>query len=308
MHYLVKWLIPLLLALTFGAPACAATLEVQKVTDNVYAIVGELGQRSPENLGNNATFGAIVTGEGVVLIDAGGSYKGAARIERALRTVTDKPVVLVINTGGQDHRWIGNGYWKERGARIVASKAAVEDQKARVSDELTALEMLIKPEGFAGTRDVYADETFDTELKITVGGTRLVIRHPGPAHTPGDSFVWLPEQRVVFTGDIVYVERLLGVMPMSKSKSWIKAFEAIAALDPEHVVPGHGHATTLARARADTYDYLVFLRGAVKALYDAGGGIDQIGTIDQSRFAHLKVFDQLSGRNASQVYQELEWE
>jgi glyoxylase-like metal-dependent hydrolase (beta-lactamase superfamily II) len=308
MRHSIPCLASFLLAMLVCAPAGAATLEVQKVTDDVYAIVGEMDQRSPENLGNNATFGVIMTDDGVVLVDPGGSYKGAAQIEQALRTVTDKPVVLVIDSGGQDHRWLGNGYWKEKGARIIASKAAEEDHKARASDQLTMLERLITPEGLAGTRDVYADETFESEHQETIGGTRLVIRHTGAAHTPGDSFVWLPDKRVVFTGDIVYVERLLGVMSESKTSSWIEAFEAIAALDPEHVVPGHGHATTLAQARADTYDYLVFLRGAVKSLYDAGRGIDAIGTIDQTRFDRLKVFDQLSGRNASQVYQELEWE
>ncbi len=56
-------------------------LEVEKVTDNVYALVGETGQRSATNFGNNATFGVIVTSEGVVLIDSGATWKGAQQIE-----------------------------------------------------------------------------------------------------------------------------------------------------------------------------------------------------------------------------------
>ncbi len=61
----------------------------------------------------------------------------------------------------------------------------------------------------------------------------------------------------VFTGDIVYVVRILGNGGQSNTKSWIEAFEAMAALEPVHVVPGHGRATTLEPATVDTYDYLV---------------------------------------------------
>jgi glyoxylase-like metal-dependent hydrolase (beta-lactamase superfamily II) len=292
----------------FGAPALAAPLQVQKVTDGVYALVGDIGQRSPENFGNNATFGAIVTGDSVVLVDPGGSYNGAKQIHEAIRSITDKPVRLVINTGGQDHRWLGNGYFKAQGARIVASKAAVADQRARTTDQLITLNRLVGEKLMAGTDAVHAGETFEDRLELNIGGVRMVLRHTGTAHTPGDSFVWLPQKKVVFAGDIVYVERLLAVTAESRSQSWIKVFEEMAALKPEHVVPGHGPATTLARARADTYDYLVALRSQVKAFMDGGGEIYDVGKIDQSRFKHIKLFDELKGRNAQQVFQEMEWE
>jgi glyoxylase-like metal-dependent hydrolase (beta-lactamase superfamily II) len=292
----------------FGAPALAAPLQVQKVTDGVYALVGDIGQRSPENFGNNATFGAIVTGDGVVLVDPGGSYNGAKQIHEAIRSITDKPVRLVINTGGQDHRWLGNGYFKAQGARIVASKDAVADQRARTTDQLITLNRLVGEKLMAGTDAVHAEETFEDRLELNIGGVRMVLRHTGTAHTPGDSFVWLPQKKVVFAGDIVYVERLLAVTPESRSQSWIKAFEEMAALKPEHVVPGHGPATTLTRARADTYDYLVALRKQVKAFMDGGGEIYDVGKIDQSRFKHIKLFEELKGRNAQQVFQEMEWE
>ncbi len=85
-------------------------------------------------------------------------------------------------------------------------------------------------------------------------------------------------------------------------------FEAIAALEPTIIVPGHGPATTLEKAATDTYDYLVFLRQVVADFIDAGGGIEEIGNIDQAEFAHLRNFESLKGRNAQQVFDELEWE
>ena len=283
-------------------------LRLQKVSDRIYAVVGPFGNRSPENLGNNATFGFVVTDEGVVLVDPGGSYQGAAAIDRLIRTVTDRPVKVVVNSGGQDHRWLGNGYFKERGARVIASKAAVEDQRARVEEQMFMLGNLVGAEGMAGTEPVYADETFDETKSFTFGETAFELQRVGPAHTPGDSLLWLPEQRVLFSGDVVYIGRMLGVMPYSKSGHWIEAFETMAALEPEIVVPGHGPPTDLARARADSLDYLVFLRETVGAYMEAGGDITQIGTLDQSRFAYLEDYEALKGRNAQQVFQEMEWE
>jgi len=303
----------LLFSLAFSLTASAnvqeaSQLELVKVADGVYAIVGPLENRTPENLGNNATFGVVVTSEGVVLVDPGGTAKGAAAIEQVIRRVTDAPVKIVINTGGQDHRWLGNGYFKARGAHIIASQRAVADQKARAQDQFFMLDNLVGQAGLQGTNAVHADETFDDALTFTLGRTTFELRHVGQAHTPGDSFVWLPEKSVVFTGDIVYVERMLGVGEQSSSKSWLTVFDAVAALNPAHVVPGHGHPTDLATARADTYDYLVFVRDAVAQFRKEGRGIENIGSLDQSRFAYLENFELLAGRNAQRVYDELEWE
>ena len=286
----------------------APVLEVQPVVEGVWAIVGPMAQRDPANLGNNATFGAVETADGVVLIDPGGSYKGAQMLEAALRRVTQKPIVAVIDTGGQDHRWLGNGYFKAQGAEIIASAAAVEDQQERASLQFTMLRSLIGEDGLEGTQAVHADRTFADALDLEIGGVKFEVRHVGPAHTPGDAFVWLPGKDVVFTGDIVYVERLLGVMDHSSSKGWLVAFEAIEKLEPKWVVPGHGHASPLVRARVETYGYLTHLRREVGKLIESGKGIEESGTVDQSRFSKLIAFEELAGRNAQQVYSEMEFE
>lgn len=303
-----RLIIVLLIGLISSSNVFADGLEIQKVTDNVYAIVGEIGQRSPENLANNATYGFIVTTEGVVLVDSGGSYKGAQLIHQTIKEITDKKIVVVINTGGQDQRWLGNGYFKNQGARIIASEAAVLDQKNRVANQLSSLDTLVGKQGMEGTHAVYADETFDTRLELTIGGVQLQLHNPGIAHTPGDTYVWLPKQKLVFTGDIVYVERLLSVSSVSKSKSWIQVFETMAALKPVYVIPGHGHATDLIRARADTYDYLIALRLGVTNLMESDLGLESVRKIDQSKFSYLKFHDDLKAPNANAVYREMEWE
>jgi glyoxylase-like metal-dependent hydrolase (beta-lactamase superfamily II) len=293
--------------LTFALPAHAAPLAVTEVAPGTFAIVGPHEQRNPENLGNNATFGLVVTSEGAVLIDAGGSYKGAAALHETIKTVTDAPVKYVINTGGQDHRWIANSYWKDLGATVIASDDAVADQQARASMQQTVLAALLGDE-LAGTDPAFADTTFTESHTLTLGKRTLEIRHPGGAHTPGDSYVWLPDSQIMFTGDIVYVERILGVMEFSSSREWIESFEAMAAHKPKVIVPGHGPATDLATATHDTYDYLMNLRTRIAAHIDDGGDILGAVDIDQSAFAHLEQFDQLARRNAQEVFSKMEWE
>jgi glyoxylase-like metal-dependent hydrolase (beta-lactamase superfamily II) len=298
----------LLLSLWSAAQAARFELEVQPVTDGVWALVGELAQRSPDNLANNATFGVIDTSDGLVLVDPGGSAKGAAQIDAAIDTVSDKPVVLVINTGGQDHRWLGNAYWQDQGARIVASSAAVADQRARQRDQLLALDNLVGKAGMAGTEPVHASETFDERLTLTVGDTELRLYHWGAAHTPGDAVVWLPAQQVLFSGDIIYTERMLGVGSQSDIKSWIEVYGHATALPARHLVPGHGHATDLGRADQDTGRYLRALRDRVAAFIQDGGSLAEISRVDQADFMYLEAADQLAGRNAHQVFQQLEFD
>lgn len=301
-------LLSLLLMLVGPVLAESQAMQLQKVDDGVYALVGPFGNRTPENFGNNSTSGFVVTDDGVVLIDPGGSYKGAAMIDALIQSVTDQPVKLVINSGGQDHRWMGNGYFKAKGAHIVTSAAALADHKERVNDQLFVLGNLVGVEGLEGTEPTYADQTFEDELTLEQGGVTFELKMVGPAHTPGDLLVWLPQRAIAFSGDVVYIGRLLGVMPHSTSSSWLEAFDQLAALEPRVIVPGHGAPVDLATAVADSRDYLAFLRELVGNFMDEGGDITRIGTLDQSRFSRLHSFDTLKGRNAQQVFQEMEWE
>ncbi|SUZ30704.1 hypothetical protein ROE7235_00430 [Roseibaca ekhonensis] len=293
--------------LVLPLPAMSQIVQTQRVTDTVWAIVGPLEQRNPENLGNNATFGLVVTDAGAVLVDPGGSWQGAKVLHDTIRQITDARVRYVINTGGQDHRWLGNGYWQAQGATVIASTAAVADQKARGSMQMTGLSQLIG-DGLDGTAPSHADLSFERDYTLELGGMTFEIMHRGQAHTPGDAFVWLDSAKTMFTGDIVYIDRILGNGAQSNAKSWIAVFDAMAAFDPAHIVPGHGRATDLVTARAQTYDYLVNLRSQIGSLLDGGGDILDAPGIDQSAWAYLTEFDSLAGRNAQTTFEQMEWE
>lgn len=288
--------------------AAATAFETEELAPGIWAIEGPAEQRNPENLGNNATFGLIATSEGAILIDAGGSRAGAEALGDVVASLTEQPVRIVINTGGQDHRWLGNAHWQAQGAEVIASAAARADQERRVSMQLTMLTALVGAEGMDGTDPAFADLTFDTQHELTLGGVAVQIIHVAPAHTPGDSFVWLPEHDIAFSGDIVFTGRLLGLLDVSDSAGWIESFDAIAALSPTRIVPGHGPAVTLAEAEADTRAYLAHMRDAMRAHIDAGGEIMGAPGIDQSAFSHLSQFDSLAGRNAQMLFEQMEWE
>lgn len=296
-----------LVAVVAPLPAIADILNVQVVAPGIWAIEGPATQRDPENLGNNATFGLIETDDGAVLVDPGGTWAGAAMLHKVVRDLTEQKVTHVVNTGGQDHRWLGNGYWQDQGAIVIAANAAVEDQKARASMQLSMLSQLVGT-GLDGTEPAFATVTFESEHVLELGSRLIEILHVGAAHTAGDSFVWLPQERIVFTGDIVYVGRTPGIMEFSDSAAWLESFAAIEALEPEHVIPGHGPLTTLAQAQGDTRDYLQNLRDKMRAHIDEGGDIIGSVNVDQSDFDYLDQFDALAGRNAQTVFQQMEWE
>ena len=286
----------------------AQAFDTVKVADGVYALVGDLGQRSPENLGHNMTSGFIVTDDGVVVVDTGASTLGAQAIHAAVRKVTSKPVIWAVNTGGQDHRWLGNDYFKRQGAKLVASAAGLDDMRTRGAEQMGMAERFLK-EKYAGTEPVYPDVTFKDRYTLPVKGRRIELIYSGGAHTPGDILVWLPQHSIVFTGDTVFVQRLLGVMPGSAQR-WIKSLETLRdGIKPKIVVPGHGHVTDLDEALRDSYDYLVFLRDATRKRF-ADGAFDPVEAsqgLDQSRFKHLLNYDDIGfrSRNALAVAEEI---
>jgi len=298
-------LLALLLLLTAGM---VHAFETVRVADGVYALVGELGQRSPANLGHNMTSGFVVTPQGVIVIDTGDSKLGAQAIHAAIRQVTSQPVIYAINTGGQDHRWLGNDYFRREGAKLVASAAGLADMHDRGAEQMAMAERFLKDK-YAGTVPAYPDVTFRDRYTLPVKGERIELIYTGGAHTPGDILVWLPQRSIVFAGDTVFVQRLLGVMPGS-SRRWIKSLEYLRdELKPKIVVPGHGHVTDLNEALRDSYDYLVFLRGAVAKRF-ADGAFDPVEAsqgLDQSRFRYLVNYDDLEfrSRNALAVAEEL---
>ena len=283
------------------------TPKAQPVTGNVYAIVGPLGQRSEANAGLNANYGFVVTAQGVALIDSGASAHSAALIEQAVKAVTPQPIRWVLNTGSQDHRWLGNDYFARRGAQVHAQAATVQTQKASAEQQLAGLQRFVGDQ-LKGTQPGYATVVHaGPEAAVTLGGVQFQWVQTS-AHYPGDTLIHLPQSSVTFTGDLVYVDRLLGVLPQSNVRKASQAFERLRALSPKHVVPGHGRVTDMAQAQKETGDYYRFL---IDNIGSAARNMEPLSeTLDKfaapAQFKHLQNFDELHRANMNRVFVDFE--
>lgn len=250
----------------------------------------------------------MVTGAGVLVIDTGPTVRVAQALHRAIRRVTRQPVKWVLNTNGQNHRWLGNAYFARLRVPVLAHQEADRMMREMGPDQLQSVRTLLQ-EKAQGTELSYPTVTIGDRRILKLGKTEIQLLHFGPAHTAADVVVWLPQRQVAFAGDMVYTERLLAVLPIGDSAGWIKAFDSLAALRPKLIVPGHGGPTDLVWAMKETRDYLSFIRQEVRRVLARGGSLqDAVEQIDQSRFAYLANFEQLAKRNVNRIYIEMEQE
>ncbi|UCC15212.1 MAG: MBL fold metallo-hydrolase, partial [Gammaproteobacteria bacterium] len=221
--------------------------------------------------------------------------------------ITDEPVRYVILENGQGHAALGSNYWREQGVPVIAHVDAAQEI------EEGAFSLLSRMQGYnrdkaAGTEVVMPDITFEDTYVIELGGMRIEALYLGPGHSPGDIQVWLPEQKLVISGDMAFHQRLLPIFDNTDTKGWLETYERFLALEPKIVIPGHGVPTTMDVVTTYTRDYLVFLRGEVQKVLDEGGTLDDAYKIDQSAYAHLDTFEELAARNAGVVFEVMEFE
>jgi len=279
----------------------------QKVTEGVWSAIGATAPPTYANSGHNNNLSFIVTDAGVVVINAGDNYLLAQSLHREIRAVTEQPVRYVVLENGQGHAAMGSAYWKEQGVPIIAHRDAaheLEEYGERI------LERIQRGRGdkAEGTRLVMPDETFEEQRIIELGGQRIELLNLGPAHSPGDILVWLPQKKLVISGDIAFHERLLPVFEHTDTGAWIETWEKFAALGAEIVIPGHGGPTDMAEVTRYTRDYLAYMREQIDRLIEEGGSLEDVYKIDQSAYRHLDTFDELAARNASTIFRAMEFE
>ncbi len=279
-----------------------------EVIPHVWSAIGATAPPTYENAGHNNNLSFIVTGDGVVVINGGASYLLAKALHDEIRQVTDQPVKLVFNENGQGHAMLGNSYWAEQGVTIVAHTEAAAEIEEYGPGALRAAQARVK-ERADGTSVVGPDETFEDDYVLEMGDFRIEARYLGPAHSPGDIVVWLPDQSLVISGDMAFHERMLPIFEHTIVLDWIETWEdAFEPLEATYVIPGHGHPTNMAQVRRYTRDYLVYLRNQIGAHLEAGGDLAEAYYVDQAPFAHLDTFEELATKNAGRVYEQMEFE
>ena len=121
--------------------------------------------------------------------------------------------------------------------------------------------------------------------------------------------IWLPDQKLVISGDLAFHERMLPIFPDTDTRSWVETWEAaFEPLGATYVIPGHGHPTNVDQVRLYTHDYLVYLRRQIETLLDEGGGLAEAYYVDQTPYEHLDTFEELATKNAGRVFEQMEFE
>ena len=276
----------------------------QQVTAHVWMVQGvaALGSSRNRNFISNAGF--VVTPAGVVVIDALGSPVLASELLQEIHKITPLPVTHVIVTHYHADHIYGLQTLKAAGATIIAHEAA----KEYLNSDTAALRLQASRQDLApwvdeNTHLVPADEWISGEKDLVVGGVHFRIQPVGPAHTPEDVVIDVPSEGVLFSGDIVFRNRLPYV-GKADSRHWIESLGQILADHPRIIVPGHGPVSRDPEADLTlTRDYLIFLRqsmaAAARDLEPFDSAYDQV---DWSRFASLPLFHAANRMNAYNTY------
>ncbi|WP_420403908.1 MBL fold metallo-hydrolase [Nisaea sp.] len=275
---------------------------------DVFSAIGATAPPTYENSGHNNNLSFILTGDGVVVVNGGASWKLAEALHGEIKAITDQPVRLVVNENGQGHAMLGNSYWRAQGVKIVAQEDAAHEFEETGYDSLAAAERVQK-EKAEGTDVVLPDETFADKFVVGFGDFPIEVLNLGPAHSPGDVVVWLPEQKLVISGDMAFHERMLPIFDETDTAAWLESWdEGFEELGATYVIPGHGHPTNMDQVRRYTKDYLVYLRARIREHLDKGGSLADAYYVDQSPYSHLDTFEELATRNAGRVYEQMEFE
>jgi glyoxylase-like metal-dependent hydrolase (beta-lactamase superfamily II) len=299
--------------LLLAAPVFVAAqqdLIASQVAPSAWYVEGASALGSPENRNFISNAGFVETDSGVVVIDALGSPQLARDLMAEVKRVTGKAVTDVIVTHYHADHIYGLQEFKRAGARIIAHRAALEYLNSEVAQSrLEASRTELAPWIDAQTRLVPADEWVDARRELVIGGVRLVVLPVGPAHTPEDLVVYLPAEKVLFAGDIVFRGRVPFV-GQARSGEWIKALSTLLELDVDVTVPGHGPASKDARAdMALTRDYLSYLRQTMgKAAREMEPFEEAYARTDWSRFEQLPLFRVANRMNAYNTYLLMERE
>ena len=279
----------------------------REVVPGVWSAIGATAPGTYANSGHNNNLSFVITGEGVLVVNAGDNYQLAKALLEEIRKITDQPVKYVVLENGQGHAILGSSYWKEQGVPVIAHVDAAHEIEQQSFALLEVMQARAK-EKAGGTKVVMPDETFEQTMVIELGGERIELLHLGPTHSPGDIIVWLPQKKLVIAGDMAFHQRMLPLFEHTDSAAWIETWDKFEALGAEVVIPGHGGPTDMATVRKYTRDYLVYLREKVAEVLENGGTLQEAYGIDQSPYMHLPTAEFLAKRNAGQVFQSMEFE
>jgi glyoxylase-like metal-dependent hydrolase (beta-lactamase superfamily II)/rhodanese-related sulfurtransferase len=286
------------------------TPRIDKIAvEGLYSAIGATQPSTYENSNHNNNLSFLITNDGVLVFNAGGSYLIAKAIHEEIQKLTDQRVKYVVLENAQGHAMLGTSYWKDQGATIIAHVEAYKDIKEKAANKLNSVTRRIKDK-MIGTRvdSVLPDQTFEREMILTMGDTTIELLHLGPSHSPDDIQLWLPQHKVLISGDTAFNERMLPVFDETDTAAWIDTWDKLEELGAEVIIPGHGVPTDIETVTKFTKDYLLYMRAEVEKVLDDDGGLLDAYNIDQSAFRDWGTYRDLRARNAERIFSRMEFE
>lgn len=279
----------------------------QKVIDGVYSAIGAPQPSTYENSGHNNNLSFIIAEDAVVVFNGGGSYLLAKALHEEIKKTTDLPVKYLVYENAQGHAVLGGSYWKELGVEIIAHENTPEILQHTSENIIERAQNSLKDKFFK-SQIIMPDRTFKDQYTIPVKGRKIVLMRFGNSHSPDDTQLWLPDDKLLISGDFAFNERLLPILKHTNIREWIKNWDKIETLNPEIIIPGHGDVTDLQTVTYYTENYLTYMLKKVEEVLDEDGGLTEAYQIDQSAFRHWKTYRELALRNAASIYKMLEFE
>lgn len=294
-------------ASAFGADAPISPLSLTQVAAGVFVHLGKPLPLDAPGHDDIANIGFIVGAKCIAVIDTGGSV----RIGRALRAVimarSTVPICYVINTHVHVDHVLGNLAFKEDHASFLghAGLPAAMSRSRNFFLEQYAADLESNP---TADQIVAPDRTVERDLDLDLGARHLILRAWPTAHTDCDLTVYDSRTATLWTGDLLFTERLPALD--GSAKGWLAVIDELSRVKTHTVVPGHGPVSRdIATSLVPERRYLQSLVDGVRSEILMGKSMEQaITEVSQSEKSRWLLWDSVHPRNVARAYEELEWE
>jgi len=300
-----KWFAALALAGAGICGAAAAGLELTPVASGVYVVQGALAEPAPANRGRISNLGVIVGDAGVITVGTGTSESEAEALFAAIARVTERPVVLGINTHAAPDQVLGNGVFARRGIPVLAHR---ETDRFMVQNCDTCIRNLKKALGDAalgGTALSRPSRLIDRSEAIRVGGREIQVLYYGWSAQPGSVAVYDSASGVLFAGDLASIDRI-PELRAARVEGWLDALGKMGSLGAAILVPGHGPVSDPQRLQ-EVAAYLKQLESRVVKAYESGSGIlEAAQRVELPAFRNWALYERFHRENIHFVYLRVE--
>ncbi len=279
----------------------------QKIAAHSYAWIGPLKGPSFENNGYRMNLGFVVGSKSVLVVDTAYTVEMAQEMVRHIKAITKLPIQYAVNTNSQPHRFYGNAVFKKLGTVIISHPLERQRMDKLNGNYSSAIERILKRKKDSVALALLPSVLVSTQKTVDLGGLTVLIKTLGASHTPASLIVQVAQDKVVYSGDIVYGSRLLSVVEDSNVAQWIDTYQKLKQFKDHTIIPGHGDPGPLADFDFSTLSYLKLLQQHMTAQVEQDAGANAaIKSLDQSAYSNLVNFKLLAGKNASWSYLQAE--